>query len=75
MEEIDVSKCRKCGKLEIRRQDGYFPDNRNKRFVNSEGKQWSGRACPDCVLKRVRTQVKEKRQKAKDADTGTHAEN
>lgn len=73
MNETDVSQCRKCGKLEVRRQDGYFPDGRNKRFVNAEGKQWSGRACPDCVLKRVRTQVKEKRQKVKDATTGADA--
>ena len=75
MQEVDVSQCRKCGKLEVRRQDGYFPDGRNKRFVNAEGKQWSGRACPDCVCKRVKEQVKEKRQKAKNADSGTDSQN
>lgn len=73
MEEVDISQCRKCGKLEVRKQDGYFPDGRNKRFVNAEGKQWSGRACPDCVCKRVSAQVKEKRQKAKNADSGADA--
>ncbi len=65
MEEIDVSQCRKCGKLEVRRQDGYFPDGRNKKFVNAAGDQWSGRACPDCVRKRVKEQVKKKRADAK----------
>lgn len=75
MEETDISTCRKCGKLEVRQQDGYFPDGRNKKFVNAEGKQWSGRACPDCVIKRVRTQIKERRQKAKNADSGTYAQN
>ena len=65
MEEIDVCQCRKCGALEVRKQDGYFPDGRNKRFVNAGGAQWSGRACPDCVRKRVKEQVKQKRADAK----------
>lgn len=65
MEETDISTCRKCGKIEVRRQDGYFPDGRNKRFVNAEGAQWSGRACPDCVRKRVKESVKQKRADAK----------
>ena len=65
MEEIDVSQCRKCGKLEIRRQDGYFPDGKNKRFVNNEGRQWSGRSCPGCVRSRVRNQIKQKRAECK----------
>lgn len=67
-EESDISTCRKCGGLEVRKQDGYFPDGRNKRFVNAEGKQWSGRACPDCVCKRVKESIKEKRQKVKNAE-------
>lgn len=65
MEESDISSCRKCGKLEVRKQDGYYPDGRNKRFVNAEGDLWSGRACPDCVRKRVKEQVKKKRSDAK----------
>lgn len=68
MEELDVSQCRKCGKLEVRRQDGYFPDGRNKRFVNAENAQWSGRSCPNCVRKRVKEQIKQRRA---DAKTGT----
>jgi len=65
MEESDVVQCRKCSGLEVRKQDGYYPDGRNKRFINVEGKLWSGRACPDCVCKRVKLQVKQKRQNAK----------
>lgn len=65
MEETDISQCRKCGKLEVRKQDGYFPDGKNKRFVNATGAQWSGRSCPDCVRSRVKTQVKQKRADAK----------
>lgn len=69
MEEVDISQCRKCVKLEVRKQEGYFPDGRNKRFVNAEGRQWSGRACPICVRNRVKVSIKEKRQKAKNANT------
>lgn len=65
MEESDISTCRKCGKLEVRKQDGYFPDGRNKRFIDAEGKQWSGRACPGCVRKRAKETIKQKRANAK----------
>jgi hypothetical protein len=68
MEDIDVCQCRKCGKLEVRRQDGFFPDGRNKKFVNSVSEQWSGRSCPECVRKRVKEQVKLKRAEKKNAD-------
>jgi len=71
MEESDVSTCRKCGKLEIRKQDGYFPDGRNKRFVDAEGLQWNGRVCGQCHSSKVKIQVKEKRKRDKDAATGT----
>lgn len=74
-EESDISTCRKCGGLEVRKQDGYFPDGRNKRFVNTEGAQWSGRSCPTCVRKRVKETIKEKRQKAKNADSGDDSKN
>ncbi len=70
-EESDLSTCRKCEKIQIRKFDGYYPDGRNKRFLDGNGSLWSGRACPDCVRKRVRTQVKDKRKKAKDANSGT----
>lgn len=65
MEESDISKCRGCEKLEVRKQDGYFPDGRNKRFVNAEGKLWSGRKCPGCQQRSSRETIKQKRADAK----------
>ena len=64
-EEVDVCQCRKCGGLKVRKQDGYFPDGRNKRFVDEKGGQWSGRACPICVRNRVKESIKQKRANAK----------
>lgn len=68
MEESDLSTCRKCGKLEVRKQEGYFPDMRNKRFVDASGAQWSGRSCPRCVRSRVKETIKQKRADAKSRD-------
>lgn len=65
MEDSDISTCRKCGGLEVRKQDGFFPDGRNKRFVDAGNRQWSGRSCPKCVRKRVKEQIKKKRADAK----------
>lgn len=65
MEDVDVSTCRKCGGLEVRKQDGYFPDGKNKRFVDAKNAQWNGRTCPSCQKKNVKTQVKQKRANAK----------
>lgn len=68
-QESDICQCRKCGKLEVRKHDGYYPDGRNKKFVNAEGKLWSGRACPKCVRSRVRAQIqvaRAERKKCKD---------
>lgn len=61
----DLSTCRKCGKIKLRRQDGYFPDGRNKRFVNDDGEQWNGRKCPDCQKSNSKTHIKQKRADAK----------
>lgn len=65
MEESDISKCRECGKLEVRKQDGYFPDGKNKRFVNGAGQQWNGRKCPGCQQSNSKLNIKQKRADAK----------
>ena len=63
-EEIDVSTCRGCEKLKVRKHDGSF-DGKNKKFVDEEGKLWNGRICPACHKARVKTQLKQKRTDAK----------
>ncbi len=61
MEESDISKCKVCGKLEVRRFVGYQPDGKNKKFVDDSDKQWVGRKCPVCVKESARLHIKEKR--------------
>ena len=63
----DISKCKKCGALEVRKQDGFFPDGRNKKYVDGSGKQWVGRTCPKCVRHKSKDHIKKKRAEAKNA--------
>ena len=63
MEESDVSKCKDCGKLEIRKQDGYYPDGKNKRFVDADGLLWNGRVCGQCTRTKSKLHNREKRKK------------
>lgn len=65
MEESDISKCRKCGGLEVRKADGHFPDGKNRKFVDLDGGQWNGRMCPKCVRLKAKAHIKEKRANAK----------
>jgi hypothetical protein len=65
MEESDISKCKICGRLEVRRFIGYFPDGKNKKFVGADDAQWNGRRCPSCVRNEVKTHIKQKRADAK----------
>lgn len=65
MVEENVTKCRECGALELRIQKGYFPDGRNKKYVNSEGLQWVGHKCPRCVKVKAKNHIKKKREDAK----------
>lgn len=75
MDEDILSKCKACGKLEVRKQDGYFPDGKNKRYIDGDKLLWNGRTCGKCVQRKSRTYIKEKRQKDKDAVSGDDSKN
>ena len=72
MEESDYSKCRRCETLKLRKFVGYFPDKRNKKYVDEEGSQCRGRICPDCVRKEVKSKIKGKRKNARSGDSGSN---
>ena len=50
--EIQQKHCKVCSELKPRIQFGKFANGKNKRWVDGEGKQWSGLTCPDCHRKR-----------------------
>lgn len=53
MEESNVTTCRVCNQLKVRKQDGLFK-SKNKKWVDETGHQWNGRTCPDCNRLRAR---------------------
>ena len=67
MQETDISKCKVCGKLEVRRFKGTF-DGKNKKFVDAEDRLWNGRTCGNCHKNKVKAQTKERRSNAKSSD-------
>lgn len=59
--EENISSCRKCNKLKVRKFVGFFPDGKNKKYVDEEDKQYRGRVCPSCVREEVKLKIRAKR--------------
>lgn len=65
MNESNLTHCKICGELRTRIEDGKFPNSKNKRYKDEEGKLWNGRVAPCCHgikikenMKRLRWQKK-----------------
>lgn len=58
-EEQNITKCKVCGELKLRIQDGMF-NHKDKRWVGEDGTQWLGRKCPDCHRAEQARRKKEK---------------
>jgi hypothetical protein len=56
-EESDLSTCRLCEQIKLRRFVGKF-DDKNKKYVDDQGKLWNGRVCPQCHSDRSRSNMK-----------------
>lgn len=56
-EELNLSKCSKCQEVKTRKQNGYYPDGRNKRWENEDGECWIGRRCPSCVKSHMKSRM------------------
>ena len=66
IEESNLSKCRCCGEIKPRIQDGKYFDNKNKRWRDDKGQLWSGRRCGDCQKLEMKKRMQKKRSKEKD---------
>lgn len=66
VEENNLSKCRSCGMIKHRIQDGKYLDGKNKRWRDEKGQLWSGRRCGDCQKLEMKNRMKIKRKKVKD---------
>jgi ribosomal protein L32 len=49
-----IVKCKNCGETKKRFRSGIYPNNKDQRWVDEHGKQWSGHVCASCVRERAR---------------------
>jgi|GEM_PF-6989579 hypothetical protein len=63
--ESDLSTCRLCEKIKVRRYVGKYPNGRDKKYVDEKGQQWCGRKCPDCQADRARNNMRRIRKNGK----------
>ena len=40
--------CKHCNIEKKRFKNGVYPNAKDAKLVNEDGRQWSGRSCPDC---------------------------
>lgn len=69
MYETDLSQCKVCQKIKIKKYVGKY-DAHNKKFSDEKGKSWVGRICPECHKDRVKHNMRNLR-----ADRKTRKEN
>jgi Zn-finger protein len=66
-EESDLSTCKICSKIKLRRLVGKF-DDKNKKYIDENGKLWNGRKCPLCHQKSIKENMKKLRVIRKELD-------
>lgn len=63
MREKNKRQCKKCTRIKIRISSGRFPNKKDTRYVDENGKMWSGQMCPECHRLRMSSHMKDKRSK------------
>lgn len=63
MTDQDLRYCKKCEKLKLRIRSGMYPDGRNYRYLDEQGKEWNGSYCGVCNVERSRENMRKKREK------------
>lgn len=51
--EKNIRQCKVCGNMKDHILEKKFASN-EKKFIDSTGKQWNGKTCPDCHRNRVK---------------------
>ena len=60
-QETSLIKCKCCGKEVKRYCVGKYPNGRDKKWVDTEGRQFMGLKCPDCHSESVALRSKNNR--------------
>lgn len=61
-EEYNVIQCKRCQKTMKRFYVGRYNNLKDKRYVNEEGREFSGHVCPDCHAYRCAQRSRLKRE-------------
>lgn len=58
-----LATCKVCNETKVRNPAGKFPNGRDTKFVDAEGKQWVGKICSACKSNQMRQHQRVKRSK------------
>lgn len=60
---MDKSICRKCNQIKWRSPAGQYGNQKDTKYIDENGRQWSGRTCADCHADLTRIRQRAKRAK------------
>ena len=63
MTEINKRHCKICLNLKQRILNGKYPNGKDSCWVDENSRQWNGKVCPDCNVKRCKDTMKKVREK------------
>lgn len=58
--QADLRKCKVCSELVPRLFKEYYPNNKDRKFVDLNGSQWNGNVCPKCVRNKAKARYVKK---------------
>ena len=67
MSESNTNTCKVCNKNKTRIAIGKYPSG-NKKYVNEENHEWSGKTCPSCHKSKVAKSMKRLRNERNPGD-------
>jgi hypothetical protein len=59
--EYSFVKCKVCKQEKVRWLAGYYPNGRDKKWVDTQDRMFNGKQCPDCHALKVNVEQKKKR--------------
>lgn len=55
-----IIKCKHCGKEKARYRSSLFPNGKDYKFVDENGRLFNGHVCPDCVREKSKLRERNK---------------
>jgi hypothetical protein len=61
MSETSTIKCKNCGETCVRILAGKYPNGKDKKWVDEDGREFSGLTCSQCVVDKARARKQDKK--------------